>query len=229
MRYHTSFILLVITAGLASCSLDSDGELTIAEGILTNQVTGEGVDGVPIEVFECSSGLSISPICDSLTSALTTNGGQYEVGFKTRKGKYYKVGVGRTEGYTSFHRGYEGVRLKEGKANTVNLATIPYQVLKIEIETSKRNKNYLQIDFSTADSEGNWLGGTVLLDTVRQHQAVSTTQYVQVLPQRNYVISKSLCNRTGLRAGDYKYSDCEVEHLPSFYFPYQDTLSIRIE
>ncbi|WP_242919668.1 hypothetical protein [Pontibacter liquoris] len=229
MRYSIGLILIVITAGLVSCSLDSDGELTTSKGILTNQITGKGVVGVPIEVCECSSGLSKSSMCDSLTSTLTTNGGQYEVGFKTRKGKYYKVGVGRTEEYTSFHRGYEGVGLKEGKANIVNLTTIPYQVLKIEIETSKRNKNYLQIDFSTADSEGNWLGGDVLWDTVRQHQAVSTTRYVQVLPERNYKITKVLCNRTGLRAGDYKYSDCEVEHLPSFYFPYQDTLSVRIE
>lgn len=229
MRYSTGLILIVITAGLASCSLDSDGELTTAKGILTNQITGEGVDGVPIEVCECSSGLSKSPMCDSLTSTLASNGGRYEVGFKTKKGKYYTVGVGRTEGYTSFHRGYEGVTLKEGRANAVNLATIPYQVLKLEIETSKQNKNHLQIDFRTADSEGNWLGGTVLLDTVRQHQAVSTTQYVQVLPQRNYIISKSLCNRTGLRIQDYKYSDCEVVHLPNFYFPYQDTLSVKIK
>ena len=218
-----------MTAVLASCSLDSDGELTIAKGILTNQVTGEGVDGVPIEIYECSGGFSKSPMCDSLKSALTTNGGQYEVNFKTRKGKYYKVGVGRTEKYTSFHRGYEGVRLKEGKANAVNLTTIPYQVLKIEIETSKRNKNYLQIDFRTADAEGNWHGGTILSDTVRQHQVASTTRYVQVLPERNYRITKVLCNRTGLRIQDYKYSDCETEHLPGFYFPYQDTLSIRIE
>lgn len=223
-------MLLIIIAGLVSCSLDSDGELTTAKGILTNQVTGEGVDGAPIEVWECSSKLyNIVPMCDSLTSVLTANGGQYEVGFRTRKGKYYNVGVGRTKAYTSSDISYDGVRLKGGKANSVNLSTIPYKVLKIEIETSKRSKNYLQIDFSTADSDGNWHGGDVLWDTVRQHQAVSTTRYVQVLPARNYKITKVLCNRTGLRAGDYKFSDCETEHLPGFYFPYQDTLSIRIE
>lgn len=229
MRHFTCLIVIALVVGLQSCSSEDEGEMTVAEGILTNRITGEGVDGVPMVVLECPYGSFQGYNCDSLTSTLTKNGGSFSISFAHKKDKHYVLAIGQHEGYTSSEGNLTFVGegyypLESNKTNNINPETTPYQILKVVIETSKQGKDYLRLKFKTTHRNDSPVVGDILVDTVSQHQMISTTRYLKVLPQRNYEIGKELCNKQGA----YSYDDCVNNWLPSFYFPNQDTVTINV-
>ena len=62
----------------------------------------------------------------------------------------------------------------------------------MDIETSKKEKNFLHLMFRTKQENNASVEGNILIETVSQHQMISTTRYIKVLPQRNYEISKGI-------------------------------------
>ena len=225
------FLLIVFPLFLYACRDNEGGMLTIIKGTISNKVTGEPLEGIPVEIWECSGGLNISgPSCDSSMVTYTNASGEYEIAYTSEKGVYYKTGIGRTEEFLSYSITNYGNIIKEGEVNKFDYQSIPFQVLQVEIEVSKKSKNYLQLDIRPMDPEGDIFGSwTLLMDTIQSNSVVDTIIYKKVLPLSSYSIIKNHSNRSGDKPGNYSYEDMEYIHLPKFYKKYEDTTVIKVQ
>lgn len=214
---------------LQSCFNDTDNELTIVKGTVTNKITGEKLQDIPLEILKCANALNIGgPRCDSLKTVYTDAEGMYETSFLTDKGYHYKIGIGNNKWYESTVTMWDGEIIKEGKTNALDFRPIPFKILQVDLEINKSSKNFIHVEYSTIDSKGSWLGGTVLLDTAVRNQLIDTTLFLKIFPLRNYRVSKQICVRTGLEIQNYVYSACDLNYLPDLYIEYNDTTKITV-
>ncbi len=231
-RIRLAFLCFLGVLSVAVCSCrDNEGDLlTVVKGTVTNRVTGEGMEEIPVEIWKCSGGINISgPNCDSAMVTYTNADGAYEMKFVSKKGVYYKTGFGINDKVPILPIDYYGNRVREGEVNEFDYQSIPYQVLQMEITVSKKDKNYLHISIMASDPEGK-VGGAfdLLRDTVRANSVIDTIIYRKVLPLSNYIISKTLSNRTGTKPGNYSYEDLEYKDFPAIYKPYADTTIVKV-
>lgn len=214
---------------LQSCLKDSDNELTVVKGTVTNKITGEKVPDVPIEILKCANGLNFQgPMCDSLKSVFTDGDGSYETSFLTEEGYHYKIGIAKNEFYMGTSVAYDGMIISEGEVNSFDFAPIPFKMLQVHVKTNKDFKNYLNITYQTANDNENWISGTILFDTISANQIIDAIISVKIFPLTNYKITKTLCTRTGRQIQNYVYTDCQSTSLP-IYVDYTDTTKIIVD
>jgi hypothetical protein len=208
---------------VTSCFLDSDDDLTIVKGKVTNKIDGINLSGIPIELLDCHGSYFNAPNCDSIKVVYTDSEGNYELSFRTERKHHYKIRVGENINYEEI--------IIEGKTNRIDFQLMKYTTLKVILKTSKGNKSYLQIAFVRDRCAGGlleWDGGILLLDTVRAHQSIDTVRYLSVSPSCDYRFIKSLCSRRG---GDleYEYPDCtDFETIGTIYVDHSDTTEIEL-
>ena len=219
-------IVTYLSLFLSQSCRDVGDQLTIVKGVITNKITDERLQGVPLEIWECANGLNLQgPMCDSLKATFTKGDGSYEMNFLTKEGFHYKFGVPHGNMFEGIAIPWDGTILIEGNTNLINQSTIPYKVLQLEISIGKQNKNFLYVDLRTTDSEGGFLHRIILVDTTRSKQLIDTTIYSRVLPLRNYGIETILCNKNLY----LEKTDCEFERKSSFFVPYEDTTTMTIK
>lgn len=220
-------IAVVLTTIVISCFLDSNDDLTIVKGKVTNEIDGTSLSGIPIELSICSGGFNHDG-CDSLKTVYSDSEGNYEMSFRTKRKRFYKIGLPVDIDYT---HSYERSIISEGKTTKMDFQLMPRTTLKINLKTDKSNKNYLQIDYTCGPcSIGSYRGSasTLFLDTSRVNQSIDTVQYLNAVPFCNYHFLKTLCNRTGINY-EYKYTDCTgYETMQVFYVDYTDTTEIEL-
>jgi hypothetical protein len=217
------FTLLPLVQG---CSLIPDQELTIVQGKVSNQITGEAVANLPVQVWECKSGLLNFPgtPCDTLTIQLTDTNGNYRISFSDKKKHFYKVAIGFNDKYETIANHQDAIRIEAGKVNTVDLYTIPYAIVKVNLKVTRNAKDRFTLVFHTDDAKGNSLGGTIWNDETKRFYQIDTTFYQPVLPLRNYRFDASICDMIA----PYDYQNCELISLPNLYVDYADTTTYQI-
>jgi hypothetical protein len=217
---------IVLTTIITSCFLDSDDDLTIVKGKVTNRIDGTNMSGIPIELSICAGGFNHDG-CDSLKTVYTDLQGNYEMSFRTKRKRFYKIGLPANINY---EHNYYGLIVNEGKTSNVDFQLMPYTILKINLKTNKNNKNYLQIDYTRGPCSMGLYGvggSTLFLDTSRLNQSIDTVQYLSVSPFCEYRFLRTVCNRAGILY-EYKYTDCTDETMQTFYVDYRDTTEIHL-
>lgn len=231
-RIVALIILFGITFLTSSCYIfDSSNDLTIVKGKVTDNLTGDNIEGIPVELQKCSSGLNFQgPMCDSVKAAYTNSEGEYDFSFTTEKRYYYKVRIARNANYSSTETSYDGSTVNEGSTNEIDFKVTPYRVVEIKLTADKRGKNFLKIDYNAWGCNVGWYGGTLLLDTSRANQLVKDVRYLKVFPGCDYRFQINLCNRSGVMIQDYVYKDCNDINADSkiFYVNNVDTTKIGL-
>jgi hypothetical protein len=218
------FTFLFLVQG---CFLIPEEQQTMVQGKVSNQITGEAIANLPIQVWECESGLlyfSGTP-CYTLPTQLTDNEGNYQISFSDKKKHFYKVGIGLNAKYESTANHQDGFRIEVGKANTVNFQTNPYTIVKVNLKVTRNAKDRFTLVFHSDDSKGNSLGGTIWNDETKRFYQIDTTFYQPVLPLRNYRFDVAVCDKIAA----YDYQNCELISLPNLYVNYVDTTTYQIE
>jgi hypothetical protein len=220
-------IFIALTVIVASCFLDSDDDLTIVKGKIINKIDDTPLSGIPVELSICSGGFNHDG-CDSLKTVYTDAQGNYEMNFRTKRKRFYKIGLPLD---INFEHNYQSLIVNEGKTNTVDFQLIPLVILKLNLKTDKGAKNYLYIDVvrgQCANGSYDGYASTVFLDTSRTTQSIDTIQYLSVSPLCEYHFRRNLCNRTGIY-DFYKYTDCtNYETMQTVHVEYVDTTTINL-
>ncbi|MFN8342985.1 MAG: carboxypeptidase-like regulatory domain-containing protein [Cyclobacteriaceae bacterium] len=224
----TVLVMMLIPA-FSGCFDQNDNLLTEVRGTVTDATTGAPVEGIPVTVLACADGIHpAGQQCDSLTSANTDSNGSYIISFRTKAGYHYKAGVDVNARYFGASIVHEGVTLQEGKTNSVSFQPIPFKVLQLIVTLNKEGRNYLSIDYRSSDM-GEWIGGTMLTDTLSGRQQVDTVVYAKLFPQRTYVLNWSRCYRTGTSAQSFQYSNCFSQGTLSFTAGLADTTKVEVK
>ncbi len=210
------FTLLVFcTVGCKKESLN-----TFVEGTLTNKITNEPVQGIPIEIIEC--GGYYNKCLTTLQTVYTDAKGHYNVSFKAEGGKNYKVAVGSNEVVASSVYPYY-TSIKDNQRTRLDFAQFPLKVLQIRFRVLRHDKNWLRLEMMDWDIYGNGNSFRRFYFGENPINDFDTTYYSVIQAGRRYRVIVGLSNKPA----PYTYLDNEfIDHF--FQIENIDTTKIEI-
>ena len=148
--FFFSFLILLFH----SCIKERTSNKTIISGTVSNQLTGEFVQNIPIEIIECEG---IPRKClKTIHTIFTDHKGQYNFSFPmTDNRKTYKIAVGVNDilGNTPYPYYYS---IEKYMRNEINFSQFPIKNVNLHIKVRPQNKNWLQILVRNADYKSSF-------------------------------------------------------------------------
>ena len=131
-----------------SCIKERINKKTSISGTVSNQLTAELVQNIPIEIIECEG---IPQKClKTIHTIFTDQNGHYNFSFETDRRKSYKIAVGLNDilGNTPYPYYYP---ISNNVRNDINFSQFPIKNLNLQIKILRHDKNWLQVSVRNAD------------------------------------------------------------------------------
>lgn len=163
-----SLILLLLTLVFCACERE-DTTIYILEGYMTDRVSGQGVDGVRIEVDAVKSSSGMGIITDGNRSfagrATTDKNGYYKLRLSVFDGAEYLQmfinGLNERQGFVEDRRDVPLYELKNSGSNTLNHLLNPTALLKVKFQNTSSASDADQFELKWFDEEGGLTRGVL--------------------------------------------------------------------
>lgn len=132
----------------ASCKKDNQHYTTKANGIVRNKLTGQAVQGIPLEMYGCSFIGSSVKCLDRILSTVTDQNGYYEMTVEADKRQGYEIAI-TSNGILAPTPNAAG--LVTGKSNTTDFSQFPIKKLKAHVVVKRHNRNWLDLGIGNND------------------------------------------------------------------------------
>ncbi len=181
---------------------------TNVNGVVQNKITGEGVEGIPVEILGCSFSGSSYKCLELINRTVTDQNGRYAMSVESGKWKQFKIKIRTNNIWAYFQE--DDQDLVTGSNNTIDFSLYPIKKLKAHVTVQRHNRNWLVLGIENAVQYNNFWE-YLLYDDSNPINDFDSTFIFNIVAGRQYQMKAILSDKTA--------PDTYINH-ESFYKPF---------
>jgi hypothetical protein len=166
---------------------------TNANGVVRNKLTGEGVEGIPVEILGCSFSGSSYKCLELIHRTVTDQNGRYAMSVESSKWKQFKIKIRSNNIWA--HSQDDEQDLVTGSNNTIDFSLYPFKKLKAHVTVQRHNRNWLALGVERTE-QYNLFWEHLLYDDSNPINDFDSTFIFNIVAGRQYQMKAYLSDKT---------------------------------
>jgi hypothetical protein len=166
---------------------------TNVNGVVRNKITGEGVEGIPVEILGCSFSGSSYKCLELINRTVTDQNGRYAMSVESSKWKQFKIKIRTNNIWAYFQE--DDQDLVTGSNNTIDFSLYPIKKLKAHVTVQRHNRNWLVLGIENAVQYNNFWA-YLLYDDSNPINDFDSTFIFNIVAGRQYQMKAILSDQT---------------------------------